>query len=370
MTVRVAADDDAHLVWLEEFLSPQLEVGGQEPWSREILFVADRDGYEETLRRGPAGGEKDAFALDSSVIRLPLWNDPEGRTVLHDERFWVFYTVEENPPRITITARDNHIRGRTPLMRVIRELAMNHGRRLGGFFIHGSSFEVGGNGVILAGPKHSGKTTLLINALRNARARYLANDRVMVRFDGDGTISLRGIPSIVTIREPTTDLFPGLYEKLTTSGFHFRENSDETRKSGRKTMEPWENGKYGLNPVQFCRLLGATPVAQSRAKTLVFPRLADGEEGIRLGPIEPGEAAGRLREALFGIDGLRKRSEVFVPHEEGDDERLPSLESLCREFASTVRCFDCLLGPRAYEGDDAALHFVDAVLGRPGGGGR
>lgn len=363
--VRVSAGDPAHLDWLEDFFAPHISASGDGLCRFHVRFTADEVLYEKMIDRGPAGGEADVFALDSSVVRLPFWNDPDGATTLHDERFFAFYQVREDPPLITITARDEHLRGRTPMMRVVRELAMNHGRRIGGFFVHGSSFAVGGEGVILAGPKHSGKTTLLIHALENGGAEYVANDRVMVRVDDEG-VRYRGVPSIVTIREPTTALFPGLLDRLLSSGYHFRKNRKEMEGERGKTMKPWENGKYGLNPYQFRELLGAPAAAGARGRALVFPRLSDRTGGIEIERISPKEGAVRLRGALFGIDGLRKRSEVFVPHEEGADDGLEPIEDLCRRYTEAVSCYSCRLGAGAYEGDGSAERFIDRVLG--GGG--
>jgi len=173
LTVRVSSTDSSHLTWLEEFLSPHFEVGGGVAYDCKVALTADSIRYENVLRKGakPDGLQIGCFALDSNVVRLPLWVSSSDEQIIFDEKCGVFYVISGNRPDFSILTYNDNKRARTPLMRVVREFAMNHSHRTGCLVIHGSAFVVGGRGVVIAGPKRAGRTTLLIPVLRQAGAR-------------------------------------------------------------------------------------------------------------------------------------------------------------------------------------------------------
>jgi len=86
---------------------------------------------------------------------------------------------------------------------------------------------VGDRGVILAGPKKSGKTTLLMHLLSGGGADYVANDRVAVAWR-DGVPVLRGMPTIITLREATASV-PHQRQHVVKRGFHAWLTIDEAR---------------------------------------------------------------------------------------------------------------------------------------------
>ena len=173
LTVRVSSTDSSHLTWLEEFLSPHFEVGDDFAYDCKVALTADSIRYENVLRKGakPDGLQIGCFALDSNVVRLPLWVSSSDEQIIFDEKCGVFYVISGNRPDFSILTYNDNKRARTPLMRVVREFAMNHSHRTGCLVIHGSAFVVGGRGVVIAGPKRAGRTTLLIPVLRQAGAR-------------------------------------------------------------------------------------------------------------------------------------------------------------------------------------------------------
>lgn len=128
LTVRVSSDDASHLRWLEEFLYPQFEINQGVSPDCKVVLSADTQQYEDMLKKGaqPDGKQIDCFALESGVVRLPLWASESDGPIIFDKRFEVFYAVNQGNVEIRLLTAESGKGARTPLMRVVRELAMNH----------------------------------------------------------------------------------------------------------------------------------------------------------------------------------------------------------------------------------------------------
>lgn len=364
LTIRVTSDDVSHLRWLEEFLSPQFEIREGVSPDCKVVLTSDARLYEEFLERGaePGGVERDCFALESSVVRLPVWASETDGPVIFDERFGVFYSVDQGNAEIRLLTAESGKRSRFPLMRVVRELAMNHSHRTRSLVIHGSAFVVGGRGVIIAGPKRAGKTTLLIHALHQGTAEYGSNDRVVVNFEKEGP-TLRGMPTIVALRQGTLDMFPHLASHLPVGSFRYLDSRSETSQSSPPRIPPGKDSRFNLSPWQFCELLQVGSRAQAQAQALLFPRVT-GEAGTaEFEQLSAEDAAMRLSQSLFRGGPARPASAVFELS--GRDISLEDgvLESLCLRFTSQVRCLECRLGREAFQGEGSLARFIRHVIG-------
>jgi hypothetical protein len=361
--LRIAVDspDVSHLVWLEEFLSPQMDVVTGEP-HHEILFSPDRERYDATVAVGAGGGTTDVFALDSGR-RLPLWKSGPGRRIVFDEPFRVFYILARDSSRIEILARNDHPRGRTALMRVIRELAMGHAQSSGGLVLHASAFSVEDRGFVLAGPRKSGKTTLLIHALRSGRASYLANDRVLVNPDPSDACApprLRGLPTIIVIRETTADIFPDLKRRLATSGYSFRLHKGELPAPSDDAVMPWKNGNYALTPAQFLDILGTRPAAVRPVGAVLFPKVTPEPGGIELRRIDPETASAEIRASLLGTGAWRKEGDFLARSPlspAAGSKAAHGAAAAAERLTARVPCFECRVGIDAYA-DASAENFL------------
>ncbi len=366
LIVRVSSGDLTQLSWLEEFLSPQFEVGEGASYDCKLTLIADTQRYEEILDMGarPEGGLVDCFALDSSLVQLPLWSSTSDDQIIYDEKFSVFYIVSQNTAEVGLLMRANNMAARTPLMRVVREFAMNHAHRTGHLVIHGSAFVIGGRGAIIAGPKEAGKTTLLIHVLRQGAVEYLSNDRVIVTFDEVGP-TLRGMPTIVTVRQQTLEMFPPLRHRLLTSSYHSRLTLSEATQRPHRPVRPGKNGQFSLSPAQFCELLQVKATAQGHARGLVFPRVTGRSGMIDLEQLSAEAAAVRLIESLFRARSSQKVTEVFTLSGHGSRSDKATLERLCLRLTSQVRCFECRMGEEAYQDETSAAMFIRRVVGYP-----
>jgi hypothetical protein len=108
----------------------------------------------------------------------------------------------------------------------VRELAANRAQRTGGLLLHAAAFAAGDQGIVVAGPKRAGKTTLLLHALSAASARYVSNDRVLVTADRGRAIA-RGVPTIVRVRRGALDRFPAVAARFASASYHHRLTLEE-----------------------------------------------------------------------------------------------------------------------------------------------
>ena len=197
------------LRWLTAFLVPSVEVIGHGRGEVVIRFTCSTDGYDALERHARARDVRPipCLALDRRIISRPGWH--EGRvTVLADRDRGCFYRIDQ--VRVDVVARVDSRRIRHGLMRIVRETLTTRWLARGGVLdLHASAFETQGRAVLIAGPKQSGKTTLLCHALSSRQARVMANDRVFVDCTATPPVA-HGIPTIVSIRPETSRFFPAL----------------------------------------------------------------------------------------------------------------------------------------------------------------
>ncbi len=355
----------SHLRWLEEFLCPHFQ-GDEEarPAAVGVTLLEDDAAYAGLERGGPRedGKHIDCFALDSEVIRLPLWNRGTGVAVF-DRDYRAFYRRDAKGDVAIVTSADNRAI-RTPLMRVVRELAMNHCHARGGLFLHAAAVSAAGRGLILTGRKAAGKTTLLLYLLRTGAVQYVANDRVLIP-NAQVSATMFGLPSVATIRQPTLTLLEGLGDRLLASGFRQQLTLAEARQQPSGSVRSWKDGRYGMTPAQLCALVDAAAEASATASAIVFPHVTDRPGRVELRRLSLAEATERLPASLLGAGTWRKSSDFFcTPMDQvvAPDEAV--LASLCAALASRVPAFECRLGLDAYVDARGARQLL-ALLEQP-----
>jgi hypothetical protein len=186
-------------------------------------------------------------------------------TAAYDENTG-FYRVAESGRTVELVSANGNANIRTPLMRVVRELAMNRCAIRSQLVLHAAAARASDRAIVIAGKTNAGKTTLLTYLLAHPVLRYLANDRVVVDLSGDPGL-VRGMPSVVTLRRGTLARFPQLRQQLRVRGYDLRLTPDEV---AHRSAAPrrFRDGRYGLSPRQFCALLGTQPVPTTRAGLL------------------------------------------------------------------------------------------------------
>ncbi len=364
LRVGVCSSDLSHLSWLEEFLSPHFEVVDGLSCDYRVTLTIDTRRYVEILRKGPhpSGEQVACFALDSSLVQLPLWRPDGENQVVFEKAFKAFYLVNQDKNEVSILTPAKNISARTALMRVVREIAMNHSQQTGALIIHGAAFVKANQGVIIAGPKKAGKTTLLMHVLQQGAVHFVSNDRVVAFFDETRPI-LRGMPTIVTLRQQTLRKFPHLHGRLLDSSYQHELSVGETAEQVRQPVRLPQDGRWSLSPAQFGELLQVFAIAESQVCTLLFPRVTGASGAIQLEELSADEAAVRLRGGLFRANSCQKTADVFALCGNGPSLDRSTLDSLCRRLTSRVRCFECQLGREAYQGEGSAISLLDRVMG-------
>ena len=352
----VGAQRRASLRWLEEFLSPPFGTGAPDEYAASVTLCEDTRRYKEVLAGQPQteGAALDCFVNDSHMIQLPAWTSAPGITTAFQESFRVLYTVDPLSRSVTILSPEGSAHARTALMRVVRELAMNRARADGGIFLHAAAIAIGGRGMLIAGEKHAGKTSLLFYLLRATGADYIANDRVLL--PSPAAVSVRGMPTIVTVRPHTLTFFPGLRADLMTRSYYYQRTLAEAAGDTRPAR-PWRDGSFGLSPAQVCALLQVERSAECTPHVLVFPRVTADSAAGSVCELAPDDAAARLRRALLSAGLAKKTSDLvgFAGHSSVDDD---AVEDMCRAFTARMTCVECRLGTSSYESGALAADCV------------
>lgn len=331
--------EPSHLAWLAEFLCPWFEPApATEPGARVKLVVDDRR-YEEVLRNGAAGGPRiPAFGLDRGMLELSLWRETPRERIVVDEDMAAVYRLRDAGTEVTVFGRRANPKLRPAFMRVVREFAMSEARGRGGLLLHAAALTIAGHGVVVAGPKRSGKTTVLLQALRGEGAEFVSNDRVILRSDASPVA--RGMPTIVRISPETLELLPDLREPLESGRYDHRFTRSEAA-SGRVQLRPRAGRPRSPAPAQLCELLGVPARREVAIRAVVLLRLG---AGFRLRELSAGSAAEQLASARFG--SAERGSALFrFPPACGSE---PSALSL-RALAAQTPCYECERGDDADE---------------------
>lgn len=372
--VLVTCADPSHVEWLVEFLCPPFtadRTGGSRGGSGErdraspslcdVWVETDERRYSDLLGLEPSGRHATAFVLQTRTVELPERADRSGARWLHDEERGCFYGASPETERFTILSSRNDARLRSPMLRVVRELAMNHARSAGHLLLHASSFTLGDDAVALLGPKGSGKTTLLTLALTRPGTRYLTNDRLeVVRRGGLTSFS---VPTIVNVRRNMLRFFPELEARLRDGGYHFRRTLEECRKRVDPPSRPGASGDpIGVTPAQYRRLMGTDAASSAPPARLLFPRLTHRPGGFAVRRMSALEAAARVDDALFAAAQGRRARPFFVLRGSGPGPNRSRLEGQWRDLASAVPSFEVEAGLDAYAAPDAVETFIESLL--------
>jgi len=358
---RVIVSRQEDITWLEEFLVPWFDATDRVP-DVELRLIFDSMLFDRLYASGSADSSAATFMMDRGTIDFPVWNGISDQLTLYDEKHRLFYLVADR--HVELILGDREANARLRVMRVVRELAMGAAQSSGGRFLHAAAFAVDGKAAIIAGPRRSGKTSLLSYVLANSKARFLSNDRLLVKTQPQA-IRLRGMPTIVSLREGTVDLFPGMRQSIIDRGYSSKATIRECCASGGLNFFPAKPGRHGLSPGQFCTLLDCKPEKEAFAAVLLFPRQTGSAGNLQLRRLEPEETQGRLHDCFFGFICPDRQSEVFTRVPKALEKRTaPDNPSLCEALAGSVTAYDCELGNHAFADETGVTQLLRLLQGR------
>jgi hypothetical protein len=349
LTVQVLSRDGTDLDWLAEFLSPSFRILQRGSLDYRVTLEIDPRLWEKVRSWGPHPRRKrvDSFFLDTKIVRHPIWKTPGDETVIFDEEFGVFYAIDRSKATVTILGTHEGWLRRLALMRVVRELAMIHSWRGDGAVLHGAGFSLGGRYIVVAGRKHSGKTSVLIHALLEKGARYLANDRCLVNLDSKDA-RMRGMPTIVTLRPSSLAMFPALDARLRSRNDFPALSLREARRGVLGPIRAWRDGKFTLSPAQLCDLLGVGSEAQGVLSAILFPSITGRPGSMKLQKLSRDRASAKLRANLFRARPALKFGGVFAELAMSKHPTAHTIKRFSQRLASRVPCYVCRLGRDAY----------------------
>ncbi|MCK6461225.1 MAG: hypothetical protein L6Q95_15185, partial [Planctomycetes bacterium] len=230
---------EAPLAWLREFLGAPFEGAAPHAPPDHTLRLA----YAEPP---PVTGEEvEVFSLDGDFVRLPSRRGSDGALILRDDAQQVGYEIRADSTAILAPADGPALR--LAMLRVVREIATAHALGLGHLHLHAAAVDARGPVVALAGPRRSGKTTLLLHALLSGGVRYVTNDRLLVDLGADPPLA-RGMPAIVTLREETLARFPDFAARLAASAYSRERTLAEAARA--------RGARSNLSPAQLRALTG------------------------------------------------------------------------------------------------------------------
>jgi hypothetical protein len=365
--IDVATDDAADHVWLAEFLAPAFVARAQDAvpadWRVRLTVSADR--YAElcaTLDRAPRD-EIEGLGYDGSFSSHRCLSDEQGRTWAHDEHWFLFFGVDAAAGSVRVIAchRDDH--ARLGLMRVVRELATGALSSRGRLPVHCAAFEMDGKAVLICGPKHAGKTSLLVHALQSG-GTFLSNDRVFV--DTAGPPLAQPMPTIVMLREGTLDHHARLAAAFREARFDRSLTLAECAPGVPRPEPrvPASRKPLGISPAQLCRLTGAPMRGRTPVGLLLFPTIDPAVKGLVIEPLDPRTARSLMERSLMKPSHPTRHSPLFAPQLSGSPID-PGLETdRCRRLVEAVPARTCRLGPDAYRGNLLeALRRSEALCG-------
>jgi hypothetical protein len=355
LRIRLECEDASLLDWTTEFLAPACTVRDGDPPDVVVTLVLDSAQYADLLSEDAGRPQRElvCFVQDGGATRVRARRGDGGEEVCHDPQLRSFYVAAQDRTRFGLVAGGDRAHARVAAMRVLRELAMAHVHGRGRLLVHGAAVAVAERGIVISGPKSSGKTTLLTYVLDDGRGAYVANDRVVVD-TRTPSFPVRGIPTIVNYREGTRDWFPAFWSRLRSSPFRHPLTVAEATSPGAPNL-PGARWAQSLSPAQLCNLLGASAVGGAALGVLVFPELTAEVNAFELDRLGPADAEICLRAGLLNATAPDTVSEVFAPVADGQPgSDHGSIAQACATLASGVPAFTCRLGRRAYQGSALA----------------
>ena len=367
LAIDIIGDDPTALVWLAEFLGPAFvsqpldsppagAVAAQHSVQFEVA-PAEHAGLHQALAGAPLEGVK-VFTFDGSFSRHRGWDADDKRRWIHDTKEDTFYGIDPSGRSIRLVATGAGGFPRVSLMRVVRELATTALLHSGKLPVHGAAFVHDEISVLVCGPRRSGKTTLLLHALR-CGAPFISNDRLFVTTESP--IVAQAVPTIVMLRDGSLAFFEEMQRTMDEARFDRAYTVAEcAMRIKRASPHRRPGSRRGISPAQLCELAGGSMFPSARVGTLLFPRIDPETDGIVLEPLAAESAATLMNRSLLKASHPTSYSAFFAPGLIGERVAVEVELHRCRRLAEQVPAYVCSLGPNAFQTNiGTALHQCD-----------
>jgi hypothetical protein len=337
--------------WLAEFLGPAFE--GCEPdgtRERRVELILDPGQFAE--RCGQIHGRPtrplECFTMDGRFLVHPGGDRPGGRRWFLDEASQILVEVGADAS-VRVVAKEDAPDVRVGWMRVLRELATVRAQQRSWIPIHGAALSFPEDrGVVFAGPKRSGKTTLVMYALAKHAARFVSNDRVFAA-PAQGGWRAHGMPTILTVREDSLSHLTELSSRFRDAHHRFYQTIRESDLTRAQPPARRHRNTMSLSNAQFCQMLGRETRGHAPLSALVFPTLDPSLETLAVRKLGPRDAAARLVDSgLLLPDRPPRLSPAFAPADPEQGFDWDAVRAGCSDLTRDVPCYECRLGARVY----------------------
>lgn len=344
-TIHVTSDDPSAIEWLIENLAPAFERVADATGDFRVDVSTAAERYRELAGTRPSDGvvPVPCFARDRKLTYRPAWQHA-GRTVVDEHRLGALYVLGDR--RVDVLAAPGASRVRTAAMRVVREIAVARALRdADSAVLHAAGVGTSAGALVLAGPRETGKTTMLASLARALGAGLLANDRTLVRRAAAGW-EAHGIPTIVNVRAGTLALLP----ELAAAVARVRVGPDLTvadataARSHSAGSSP--DARVKLSPAQLAAALGTGRAASCRLAAILLPDPRPSAGEITITRLAPDAAARSIATARFGAHAEENVPTVFA-RLAGATRPSDADEAVLARVAREVPCFAIRIDPAA-----------------------
>jgi hypothetical protein len=186
--------------------------------------------------------------------------------------------------------------------------------------------------------------------LTHTDSAYVCNDRCVLRVAADGA-TIRGLPTIVSIRPDGLDAFPVFRDRLLAA---------------RRDLRAPIQDNVGLGPHELVDLLSAPQCAAGPVAAFLFPHITMDPAPLTLRRLSRDEAFACFRAGLFRAGHARVLGEVFDSAATRARSHWAAADGAGRWVAQHVPCFQVALGgggPPAAAASRRLLEDVAAASG-------
>lgn len=203
----------------------------------ELAAIVDPGLYdylEANLPETPDNVLTTALKHDLEYQLRCFYSESKEITIIEDQPLNLFYVVSDHG-RSTKLIATNRSRTRTGLLRVIRSAWVLSYEAL---IVHGCALEKHGRGIIIAGEKHAGKTTSLLNLCSRRDYDIVANDRLLLDFNqSNERLRAIGVPTVINLRRNTVKPFPELQHLINVPLFGVRDLAEALNVDVKREVE-------------------------------------------------------------------------------------------------------------------------------------
>ena len=202
---------------------------------------------------------------------------------------------------------------------LVRDIASKSIQKSCAVPIHGTAVDTGHGGLLLIGEKGSGKTTLMLELVRNGPFWLIDNDRPYLLRGDDGALSVLAGPPIVRIDMGSSSHLPWLNDRLRLTA------SDGTRRGRSKIV---------VSGIQAMSLVGALRVEPVELVGVILFELASGEDNPIVRPADSVEV---VKSASDGLGDVWPNWMRLVDQDSLDKNLQQYLDCLARTRAWVIR---------------------------------